>query len=62
MAKLRNVSDAALDLRALGKTVDVDEVVEVPDDFFENHAWAETLWAVVQGPKSSSKKPTKDEE
>lgn len=62
MAKLRNVSDAPLEVRALGRTVDVDEVLEVPDDFYDQHAWPETLWAVVTGSKPARKTTAKDEE
>lgn len=47
MAKLRNVSDSDLYLAPVGRAVVMDEVVEVPDDVFQAHAWPESLWAVV---------------
>ena len=47
MTKLRNVSTDTLELRLLGRVVAPDEVVDVPDDVFAEHAWPETLWAVV---------------
>lgn len=59
MAKLRNISPDPLDVPLLGRTVDVDEVVEVPDELFKQHSWADTLWSEVGG---KSKTTTKSEE
>lgn len=56
MAKLRNVSDDTLLLGPVGVEVAPDEVVEVPDDVFNQHSWAESLWAVVSSPKKSTSK------
>lgn len=60
MAKLRNVSADTLELRLNGgdwsATAEPDQVVEVPDDLYEQHAWPEDVWAVV------STRKTKNEE
>lgn len=33
-------------------TVKPDEVIEIPDDVYEKHAWSEELWAVVTPAKT----------
>jgi len=40
----------------LSKIVSTDELVDVPDDVYAEHSWAESLWAVVK-----PSKPTKSE-
>lgn len=58
MAKLRFVANEPHDVPVLGRTVDPDELVDVPDDVFASRVWPEAQWAVV-----GEKKPTaKDKE
>lgn len=60
MAKLRNVSPDTLELRLLGGdlrfTVAPDEVVEVPDDVYKQHAWSEDVWTVVAAKSKNEEK------
>ena len=55
MAKIRNVSPDPLDVPLLGRVVDIDEVVEVPEELYDSHSWADTLWAVVSTKKTTTK-------
>lgn len=58
MAKVRYRGSEPADVPLLGRTVDPDEVVVVPDDVFESREWPETNWTVV----STAKKTAKDGE
>jgi hypothetical protein len=63
--KLRNVSADALEVRVLGRTVEPDEVVEIPAGVLETYpypdAWPDSLWAAVGGAKKSTEKTEKGE-
>jgi hypothetical protein len=47
MARVRNIAPEPRTIPALGISVDVDEVFEVPADFFAAHAWPEEIYEVV---------------
>lgn len=51
MAKLRNITDETLNVPLVGKHVEPDEVVEVSDAVWAQHAWPETVWAEVEVPR-----------
>lgn len=53
MAKLRNVSADVLNVPLLGRDVDPDQVVDVPDDLLEAYAWPESVWQVVTKTKKT---------
>ncbi len=62
MAKIRNVSDGPLEVRlstGFTATVDPDSVLEVPDEEYDAHSWAESLWSLVTPAKKS---PAKSDE
>ena len=50
MAQVRNIAPQPRTIPALGLSVDVDEVFDVPDDFFAAHAWPEELYEVISTP------------
>lgn len=58
MARVRNIAPEDRTIPALGITVGVDEVFNVPDDFFAAHAWPEELYEVIDDGDTA----TKDEE
>lgn len=47
MASVRNISEHPLDSRDLGRVVEPDEKVDVPDVLFESLLWPETVWEIV---------------
>ena len=47
MAQVRNIAPEPRTIPALGLSVDVDEVFDVPDDFFAAHAWPEGIYEVI---------------
>lgn len=51
MAKLRNITDETLHVPLLGREVAPDEVAEVSDAVWAQHAWPETVWAEVEVPR-----------
>lgn len=51
MAKLRNISDDTLDVRAFGQTVEPDGVIEVNDALWAQHEWPDTVWAEIEVPR-----------
>lgn len=51
MAKLRNVSDETLHVPLVGRDVAPDDVIEVSDAVWAQHAWAESIWAEVEVPR-----------
>lgn len=61
MPRIRNVSDVAVSLNAIGgpepftASVDPDEVIEVPQDVFKAHEWPESIWHVVESRTNSKK-------
>jgi hypothetical protein len=59
MARVRNIAPEPRTIPALGLSVDVDEVFEVPNDFFAAHAWPEDLYEVIDDGDTAT---TQDEE
>ena len=59
MARVRNIAPEPRTIPALGLMVDVDEVFNVPDDFFATHAWPEELYEVIDDGDTTT---TQDEE
>ena len=53
MAKLRNITEHALETRLAGAryTTEPDAVLEVPDDVYQAYLWPETQWAEVEVPQ-----------
>lgn len=47
MAKIRNAGPQAVTLVCVGRAVDVDEVIEIPDEVFGQFSWPEELWEVL---------------
>lgn len=58
MAKVRNIGPKPVMLVCITRTVDIDEVVDVPDEVFARHGWPEELWEVL----SEGNTTNKDEE
>lgn len=57
MAKVRFVGPEPVTVPELGsRTVEPDEVVEVPDERFEGYVCQSANWEAVEEPKVSSKK------
>jgi hypothetical protein len=56
MARIRNLADEPRAIPSLGISVEVDEVFEVPDDFFDAHAWPEELYEVITTPTTKKEK------
>lgn len=50
MAQVRNIAPEPRTIPALGLSVDVDEVFQVPDEFFTAHEWPESLYEVIETP------------
>lgn len=61
VAKLRNISEHRLHIRAANVAVDPDELVEIPDDVYTDHVWPDTVWTVVSEPKKAAKSTGKGE-
>lgn len=56
MAKVRNVSGDARIVPVLGhRTVEVDEVTEVPDELFESFVCQTEIWEPVTEPAKTKK-------
>lgn len=53
--QLRFLGTEPHDVPVLGRVVSTDELVNVPDDIYKAHGWAESLWAVVKSSKSTTK-------
>jgi hypothetical protein len=60
VASVRNISEHTVDLRCIGRSVAPDERVDVPDDVFKSHEWADTVWD-TDGPKAAEKSTAKKE-
>lgn len=62
MAKVQYVGPESVYVRELGRTVDPDEIVEVPDDRFEGYVPAKEHrsdnhpWSAIAAPASAAKK------
>lgn len=52
MAKLRNITAETLHVPLVGREVAPDELVEVSDAVWAQHAWPETVWEEVEVPRS----------
>jgi hypothetical protein len=66
MARVRYLGPEQVTVPELGRTVEPDEIVEVPDDRFEGYACQPSNWEVVEEPgaakkKTTAAKPQKDE-
>ena len=55
MARVRNIAPEPRTIPALGVSVDVDEVFEVPNDFFAAHAWPEDIYEVIADDTTTKK-------
>jgi hypothetical protein len=52
MARMRYLGHEQVTVPELGRTVEPDEIVEVPDARFEGYACQPTNWEVVEEPKA----------
>jgi hypothetical protein len=43
---VRNIGPERISVPLLGRDIDPDEVVEVPDEYLEDYAWPEETWKV----------------
>ncbi len=50
MARVRYLGPEQVTVPELGRTVEPDEIVEVPDDRFEGYACQPSNWEVVEEP------------
>ncbi|WP_262058519.1 hypothetical protein [Streptomyces sp. STR69] len=58
MARVRFLGHEPVTVPELGRTVEPDEVVEVPDDRYEGYVCQPSNWEPVEEPKTAtSKKP-----
>ena len=55
MARVRNIADEPRTIPALGLSVDVDEVFDVPDEFFAAHAWPDSIYEVIADDTTTKK-------
>ena len=56
MARVRYLGPEQVNVPELGRTVEPDEIVEVPDARFEGYACQPANWEVVEEPGSAKKK------
>jgi hypothetical protein len=59
MARVRYIGPEPVTVPELGRTVELDEVVEVPDSRFEGYVCQPATWASVEEPKPSEPVPVK---
>lgn len=59
MARVRFVGPEQVTVPELGRTVEPDEIVEVPDARFEAYACQPANWESVEEPKESAPVPAK---
>jgi hypothetical protein len=52
MARVRYLGPEQVSVPELGRTVEPDQIVEVPDERFEGYACQPSNWEVVEEPKS----------
>ena len=55
MARVRYLGPEQVTVPELGRTVEPDEIVEVPDERFEGYACQPSNWEVVEEPGKSKK-------
>jgi hypothetical protein len=58
MARVRFLGPEQVTVPELGRTVEPDEIVEVPDERFEGYSCQPTTWEVVEEPKSDASSAT----
>ncbi|CBG71870.1 hypothetical protein SCAB_48191 [Streptomyces scabiei 87.22] len=58
MARVRYLGPEQVTVPELGRTVEPDEIVEVPDARFEGYACQPSNWEVVEEPGATKKKTT----
>jgi len=58
MARVRFLGPEQVTVPELGRTVEPDEVVEVPDGRFEGYVCQSATWEAVEEPKAASAKKT----
>ena len=64
MARVRFVGPEQVTVPELGRTVEPDETVEVPDDRFEGYACQPSNWEVIEEPgakKKTAARPQKED-
>ena len=54
MARVRYVGPEPVHVPELGRTVQPDELLEVPDDRFEGYVCQPSAWEAVEEPKTST--------
>lgn len=59
MARVRFVGPEQVTVPELARTVEPDEVVEVPDERFEGYVCQPANWEPVEEPKQSAPTPAK---
>lgn len=59
MARVRYLGPEPVTVPELGRTVEPDEVVEVPDDRFEGYACQPVNWEVIEEPGVKKKTAAK---
>lgn len=55
MAKVRFVGSEPHEVPLLGRVVEPDELVEIPDDVLEEFEWPAAQWDVIDSSKSKAK-------
>lgn len=58
MARVRYVGAGPVSVPELGRTVQPDELVEVPDDRFEGYVCQPRTWESAEEPKAAVKRTT----
>lgn len=58
MARVRYLGPEPVTVPELGRTVEPDEVVEVPDERFEGYVCQPTNWEPIEEPKTAPVKKT----
>lgn len=56
MARVRYLGPEQVTVPELGRTVEPDEIVEVPNDRFEGYACQPSNWEAVEEPGAAKKK------
>ncbi|MEV8548316.1 hypothetical protein AB0L04_00475 [Streptomyces glaucescens] len=57
MARVRYLGPETVTVPELGRSVEPDEVVEVPDDRYEGYACQPGTWEAVEEPKQEESEP-----
>lgn len=58
MARVRYLGPEQVSVPELGRTVEPDQIVEIPDERFEGYACQPSNWEVVEEPKSRTSAAT----